>query len=171
MLPCEEIFAQGEEDSINTEPLLIVFTNDHDSTFFKHMLKEERKSLKSYSTTQLQEKKRNAEKVQNVGCHLKEMMVTAESLSAGDVNVLLPKNFDAGICEGHCKKIQLSSHTDHAHILSLHYRNTLDLSAIPSRCCVPTSYQNITMIFFNKSTGEHILKQDVPAQANGCDCL
>ena len=164
MLPCEEIFSQGEEDSINTEPLLIVFTNGH-STFFKHMLKEERKSSKGHSTAQPQKKKRNAEKV---GCHLKEMMVTADSLSAGDVLVLLPKKFDAGICEGHCKKLQLSPDTDHAHILSSYY---LDLSAIPSRCCVPTSYRNINMIFYNKSTGEHILKVGVPARANGCDCL
>ena len=99
------------------------------------------------------------------------MMVTADSLRAGDVHVLLPKRFDAGVCEGHCTKLQLSPHTDHAHILSLYYHNTLDLSAIPSRCCVPTRYKKINMIFHNHRTGEHIIKQDVPAQATECDCL
>ena len=168
VLSCEGVFSQGEQDSVNTEPLLVVFTNDHDSKFFKHMLKEERKSSKSHTTIQ---RKRSAVRVQNVGCHRKEMMVTAASLSAGDVSVLLPKNFDAGVCEGHCTKLQLSPHTDHAHILSIHYRNTLDLSAIPSRCCVPTSYKKINMVFYNKASGEHIIKQDVPAQATGCDCL
>ena len=172
ILSCEGVFSQGEEDPMNTEPLLIVFTNDHDSKFFQHMLKEERKSLKSdHALTQPKERKQRAVKIQNVACHRKEMMVTADSLSAGDLHVLLPKSFDAGVCEGHCKKLQLSPHTDHAHILSLYYHNTRDLSAIPSRCCVPTRYKKINMIFHNQRTGEHIIKQDVPAQATECDCL
>ena len=171
MLSCEGVFSQGEEDSTNTEPLLIVFTNDHDSTFFKHMLKEDRKSFKSHGTIQPKERKRSAAQVQNVGCHLKEMVVTADSLSAGNMHVLLPNSFDAGVCEGHCTKLQLSPHTDHAHILSLHYRNTLNLSAIPSRCCVPTSYKKINMIFYDTANDEHIIKQDVPAQATECNCL
>ena len=171
VLSCEGVFSQGEQDSVNTEPLLIVFTNDHDSSFFKHMLKEERKSLKSHTTIQPKERKRSTVRVQNVGCHRKEMMVTAASLSAGGVSVLLPNSFDVGVCEGHCTKLQLSPHTDHAHILSLHYRNTLDLSAIPSRCCVPTSYKKINMIFYNEANGEYTIKQNVLAQANECDCL
>ena len=171
VLSCEGVFSQGEQDSVNTEPLLIIFTNDHDSNFFKHMLKEERKSSKSYTTIQTKERKRSAVRVQNVGCHRKEMMVTAASLSAGGVSVLLPKRFDVGVCEGHCTKLQLSPHTDHVHILSLHYHNTLDLSAIPSRCCVPTSYKKINMLFYNKANDEHIFKQDVPAQATECNCL
>ena len=172
ILSCEGVFSQGEEDPMNTEPLLIVFTNDHDSKFFKHMLKEERKSLKNnHATTQPQERKRKAVEVENVACHRKEMVVTADSLSAGDVHVLLPKSFDAGVCEGHCTKLQLSPHTDHAHILSLYYYNTLDLNAIPSRCCVPTRYKKINMIFYNEANDEHIIKQDVPVQATECDCL
>ena len=84
------------------------------------MLKEERKSLKNnHVTTQPKERKQRAVEVQNVACHRKEMMVTADSLSAGDVHVLLPKSFDAGVCEGHCTKLQQSPHTDHAHILFL----------------------------------------------------
>ena len=171
-IPCQEVFLQGEQDTMNTEPLLIVFTNDHDSNFFKHMLKKERKLLnETQNTTQQQEGKRSAVQVQNVECHRKEMIVTADSLSAGDLHVLLPKRFDAGVCEGHCTKLQLSPHTDHAHILSLHYLNTVDLSAIPSRCCVPTSYKKINMIFYNKATREHIIKYNVLAQANECNCL
>ena len=172
ILSCEGVFSQGEQDPMNTEPLLIVYINDHDSEFFKHMLKEERKSLnENPARTQPQDRKQRDVKVQNVGCYRKEMMVTAESLSVGDVRLLLPKSFDAGVCEGHCKKIQISSHTDHSHILSLHYYNTLDLSAIPSRCCVPTSYKKMNMIFYNQANDEHILKQNVPVQATGCDCL
>ena len=171
VLSCEEVFSQGEEDPMNTEPLLIVYTNDHDSEFFKHMLKEERKLSKGPATIQPKETKRSAVKVQNVGCHRKEMMVTADSLSAGDVHVLLPKSFDAGVCEGHCTKLQLSPHTDHAHILSLYYRNNVDLSEVPSRCCVPISYKKLNIIFYNAANGEHIIKQNVLAQANECDCL
>ena len=72
---------------------------------------KERKPLKA--TTQPQEGKCRAVEVQNVACHRKEMVVTADSLRAGDVPVLLPKRFDAGMCEGHCTKLQLSPQTDH----------------------------------------------------------
>jgi len=171
-LSCEGIFSEGEQDPINTEPLLILYANDHESTFFKHVLKEERESLKNnHVTNQQQKRKRSAPKVQNIACHLKEMKVTADSLSAGSIQVLLPKHFNAGICEGHCKKLQLSPHTDHAHILSLHYFNTLDLRAIPSRCCVPTKYKKIHMIFYDQTSGKTTLKTDVPAQATECKCL
>ena len=169
ILSCEGVFSQGEEDPMNIEPLLIVFTNDHTSNFFKHML---RKGMKSnHATTQPQERKQRAVEVQNVACHRKEMMVTANSLSAGDVRVLLPKSFDVGVCEGHCTKLQLSPHTDHAHILSLYYYNNVNLSEVPSKCCVPTSYKKIYMMFYNKANDEYIIKQDVPARATECDCL
>ena len=173
MLSCEEIFSRGEKDSMNTKPLLIVFSNDHDFTFFKHMLKEDRRSLKSQNTTtaQPQEQKRNAAKVQNVGCHRKEMIVTADSLSTDDIHLLFPKSFDVGVCEGHCKKLQPLPPTDHAHILSLYYRNKVDLSEVPSKCCVPVSYKKINIIFYNATKGEPIIKRNVLAQANECDCL
>ena len=77
----------------------------------------------NHATTQPKERKQRAVEVQNVACHHKEMMVTADSLSADDVHVLLPKSFDTGVCEGHCTKLQLPPHTDHAHNLSLYYHN------------------------------------------------
>ena len=172
ILSCEGVFSQGEQDPVNTEPLLIVYTNDHGSKFFKHMLKEERRSLdENHARTQPQGRNQRAVKVQNVGCHRKEMILTADSLSAGDVHVLLPKSFDAGVCEGHCKKLQLSPHTDHAHLLSLYYRNNVDLTEVPSKCCVPTSYKSINMVFYNATSNEHIIKQNVLAQVNECNCL
>jgi len=137
------------------------------------MLKEERKSLKSHNatTTQPQERKRNAGNVQNVGCHRKKFVVTADSLSTGDIHLFLPKSFDAGVCEGHCKKLQPSPRTDHAHILSLYYRNNVDLSEVPSKCCVPVSYKKINLLFYNAAKGEHIIKPNMLAQADECDCL
>ena len=44
-LSCEGVFSQGKKDPMNTEPLLVIFTNDHDSKHFKDLVKEERKSL------------------------------------------------------------------------------------------------------------------------------
>ena len=169
---CEGIFAEGEQDPINTEPLLILFTNDYESEFFKHILKEERKSLKkNHVTTEQQRRKHRAVKVQNAECHLKEMIVTAESLSFGNLHVQIPKRFNAGVCSGHCKKLQPSLHTDHANILSLYYRNTLDISVIPSRCCVPTKFKKINMLFYNEKNRESIYKPNVPVQATECNCL
>ena len=168
-IPCEGIFSEGEQDILNTEPLLIIFANDHGSNFFKHMLKKEWNKIR-ITTQQQQERKRGIDnQIKNVKCHRKEMIVTADSLSAGDMHVVHPKSFDIGVCEGHCTKLQLSPHTDHAHILSLHYLNTVKLSAIPSRCCVPTSYEKIDMIFV--SAGKTTIKRNVPARATECNCL
>ena len=169
ILSCEGIFSQGEEDLMNTEPLLIVYTNDHDSMFFKRMLKEKRKSLKSYPTTQPQERNRIARNTAN-GCHRAPLTVIAENLGTDDVVVLIPSSFDAGVCEGHCAKIQLTSaeEPDHAHVLSLHYSSTLALSDIPSRCCVPTSYNKVNMLM---RTSNGLIQKYVPVQANGCGCL
>ena len=170
VLSCEGVFSQGEEDPMNTEPLLIVFTNDHDSMFFKRMVKEERKSLKrSHVTTQPQERDRISRNT-NSACHRATLTVTAATLSTDSVKVLLPRSFDAGVCKGHCTKLQLSSEPDHAHILSLHYRNTIaSLSDIPSRCCVPVSYRRVNMVLVDN--GRVIRKNNVPAQATTCDCL
>ena len=170
VLPCEGVFSQGEQDPMNTEPLLIVFANDYDSMFFKRMLKEKRNSLKRSVTTPPQESDRSARSSQNVGCHLTELWVTSATMSTSAVRVLRPNNFNAGACVGHCTKLQLSpSNPDHSHILSLHYRNTMDLSDIPSRCCVPNSYRTTDMVFYENSV--ITTKYDVPAIATGCDCL
>ena len=99
------------------------------------------------------------------------MIVKAEFLNASDVHVLLPKMFDVGICEGHCKKLQSTSNTDHASILALYYQNNVDLIDVPSKCCVPASYKKINMLFYNTTIGEHILKPKVAVQADSCICL
>ena len=172
VLSCEGVFSQGEQDPMNTKPLLIVFTNDNDSAFFTQMLKEETKD--SDAMTQPQKRRRRAANVEieNSACHRKKMVVTAASLSTDDLRMMLPKNFDAGVCEGHCTKLQLSPNIDHAHILSLHYLNTnVKLIDIPSRCCVPTKYQKLNMIFYNVTADEHIIKTNVMAQATECKCL
>ena len=173
VISCEGVFSQGEQDPMNTKPLLIVFTNDHDSEFFTQMLKEETKN--SHITTQSQKRRRRDANVaiQNVACHRKEMVVKATSLQAGDLHMLMPKSFDAGVCEGHCNKIQLSPNIDHAHILSLHYLNdeNMKLSEVPSRCCVPTKYNKLNMMFYNAAAKEHIMKKNVLAKASECKCL
>ena len=174
VLSCEGVFSQGEQDPMNTKPLLIVFTNDHDSEFFTQMLKEETENSQ-ITTPQPQKRRRSAANVaiENVACHRKEMMVKATSLGSSDLRMLLPKSFDAGVCEGHCSKIQLSSNIDHAHILSLHYLNgeKLKLTEIPNRCCVPTKYNKINMLFYNSAADEYIMKKNVLAKATECKCL
>lgn len=166
-LPCEGVFA-NEDDSQDVQPLLIVFTHDRDSKYLNKILKNTT-PMDDHNSTQQQ--KRNTINVQNVACHLKEMIVTADSINSTDIIVLLPERFDAGICQGHCTKLQPAPNNDHAYILSLYYRNNVDLPEVPSKCCVPASYKNISMIFYNEASAEHIMKKEVAVQATKCICL
>ena len=170
ILSCEGVFSQGEGDPMNTKPLLIVFANDHDSSFFKRMLKENRKSMKkSHVKIQPQEINRIARNTVNSGCHRAALTVTKTQLSTEDVQVVLPHSFDAGVCDGHCTKLKVSyDNPDYRHILSLYYRNTLSLSDTPSRCCVPISYNKISMLFFRN--GQYTQKR-VPALLKSCVCM
>ena len=169
ILPCKEVFAKREDPQHTyNQSLLIAFTRDPNSRSLNRILKDT-KSIANHST--IQQKKRNANNAQNVGCHLKKMILTADSFNSTDIRVLLPRSFDVGICEGHCKKLQPTPHTEHAYILSLYYRNNLDLSEVPSKCCVPVSYKNISMIFYNGTNRENILKKDMNIKAKSCACL
>lgn len=169
ILPCKGVFAEGQDSqATHDKPLLMVFTHDNNSRFLKRILKDARPTANNTAT---QQQKRNTANVQNVGCHRKEMILTANSLNTTNIHLLLPKSFDVGICEGHCTKLQPTPSTDHAYILSLYYRNNVDLSKIPSKCCVPASYNKINMLFYNETIGEHIFKKDVAIQAKKCICL
>ena len=70
-----------------------------------------------------------------------------------------------------CVRITVQNCNNHHRSCTHPILNTLDLNAIPSRCCVPTKYKKINMVFYNEANDEHIIKQNVPAQATDCDCL
>ena len=177
ILTCEGVFSQGEQDPINTEPLLIAYTNDRDSMIFKHMmrermLKEKTKSpKKGHVKTQSQERNRR-QNVQNVGCHLETLTVTDTSISSANIKVLVPKNFNIGVCKGHCKKLQKSlDNPNREHFLSMHYQNTLGLNNIPSRCCVPVSYKDVSMMLKKTGAVDSFIMKRFPVQATKCGCL
>ena len=169
VLPCDGVFA--DEDN---EPSLVIYTNDQDSKFFEGLLKKEEKSV-----VQQPRRKRNSQnadvkvKVNNVGCHRKELIVKRKHLSGHNIQLVLPFEFDAGVCEGHCKRLEQSA--DHpmsyTSIVSLHYLHTVGLEAAPSRCCVPISYDNVMMMFRDKNTHQRIFKKYVPARVRECGCL
>ena len=169
-LKCEEIFADEEDpqERAHNQPMLVVFTHDQNSKFLKKVLKEVKPMV---NHTSAQQQKRNTINVENIACHLKDMNVTADSINSTDIIMLFPKIIDVGICEGHCKRLQPTPPTDHAYILSLYYHNNVNLSEVPSKCCVPTSYGKKHIIFYNKASCEHILKKDLAVEAKGCSCL
>ena len=162
VLPCDKVFPK-KQDMQDSWPSLVVFTYDSNSRLLHRILKN--KPTTSDVKTQ---QKRNTRKVT---CHLKKFVVTADSLNSTDVQILLPKSFDAGICEGHCTKLQLTSKNDYSYILSLYYLNNVKVNEVPSKCCVPYSYNKVHMLFYDTSKREHILKKDVAVKANSCICL
>jgi len=176
MLPCEEVFFKVERDSME-KPSLVLFNQGHSPNpgFLKGGL------TTNHVPTQQKRRRRNSNTstvIQNQECHLKEMRVTSTSLSFGNIYVLSPKQFNAGKCDGYCKKIDNLHNsqsnniiTSYADVLSKHYYNTVGIQDAPSRCCVATSFDTLDMIFYNKVAKETILKKGIPAKATGCSCM
>ena len=176
VVSCEGVFTE-EENSLE-DPSLVVFTHDHSTEFLKN-------DKASHIATQQKRRRRHSDTsvatnasvtVQNVKCHLKEMTVKAKSLKIGSIHALLPKQFNAGKCEGHCTKldsqsIQRNGITSHADILSIHYLNTVGVQEAPSRCCKATSFNMVPMVFYDEVAKEKLIKVNIPAQATECSCL
>ena len=138
ILSCEEVFSKGEED-LNTEPLLIVYANDHNTP----------KTLKRDITPQHQET-RSAAVV--TGCHRKRMVAKIESLIIDGMHVIQPSSVDVGVCSGLCSYSYLQGNQlEYANILYSHYLNGEESSALPSACCVPTSFKSIPVMTYHKA--------------------
>ena len=166
-LSCEGVYSSGEqEDILNTEPLLVVFTHDRKNKLLSDALQD------SSATKHKKEKRQTTSSIQtsHVACHLKTMEVNNTAVAAGKVHLVIPKLFDVGVCVGHCPRLPVESLTDYASILSLHYYQTRGHAGAPKRCCVPTNFELIQMVFYNKLNCETIYKS-VPAKATACDCI
>lgn len=171
VLPCDGVFADEKEHTVDTEPSLVVYTHDRDSKFFEGLLKKEEKSL-SHITTPQRRKRRT--QVTNVGCHRKKLMIKGQILSSNNIQLLLPHVFDAGACTGHCRRIEQNGPQpmSYASVVSLHYLHTVGLEGAPNRCCVPVSYDHVPlMLFMDRITHQRILKRNVPVIAKQCGCL
>ena len=85
--------------------------------------------------------------------------------------VLIPKMVNIGICEGQCTYAS-QGNPSYADLLSLHYHNNeFEGSAIPERCgCVPTSFNNLTLLAKHNASGLIYVKQ-LPIAVASCACL
>jgi len=179
MLSCEGVFTE-EKDSLE-KPSLVVFTHDHSNELLKDIKEDKANPVE----TQQERRRRHSDisattntstVVRNVNCHLTEMLVKAESLTFGSIHVLLPKQFNAGECKGHCTKldsqiIQRNTIKNYADILSIYYRNTKEIQNVPSRCCKATAFKMVPMVFYDEKAEEKLIKVNIPAQAAECSCL
>ena len=177
-LSCE-VFTE-EKDSLE-KPSLVVFTHDYSTELPKDIKKDitnpvESKKERRRRHSDISATTNTSKVVQNVKCHLTEMLVKAESLTFGSIRVLLPKQFNAGECKGHCTKLdsqilQRNSVKNYADILSIYYRNTKEIQEVPSRCCIATAFHMVPMVFYDEMAQEKLIKVNIPARAAECSCL
>ena len=185
-LSCTGTFSQGEQADIsNTQPLLVVFTYDYSSKFLEGLLnldeeiptshKENHEAKREEPTEKANKTETNPTenviKTTHVSCHLQDLEVNHTMVSIGSMHLVLPESFNAGTCAGHCIRLPVKSVTDHATIVSLHNYRTKGLDGSPKRCCVPDSYEKISMVFYNDELHEYIVKKDVPIKAATCGCI
>jgi len=186
-LSCAETFSQGEHDDLpNTQPLLVVFTYDYSSKFLEGLLNvddeistgqgENHEAKREEPTeiangTETNPTDSAPTHLRHISCHLQELEVNHTMVSIGNMHLVRPESFNAGTCVGHCTRLPVKSVTDHATIVSLHNYRTKGLDGSPKRCCVPDSYEKISMVFYNDKLHEFIIKEDVPVKAATCGCL
>ena len=170
-LSCEGVYSSGEqEDILNTEPLLVVFTHDSTNKFLSEVLKDKKISDIKHKKVRRESNSTSSIQTSHVSCHLQKMEVSNTAISAGKVHLMIPKLFDVGVCGGHCPRLLVESLTDYASILSLHYYQTRGHAGAPKRCCVPTNFEEIPMVFYDELTQESIFKT-VPVKATSCGCV
>ena len=168
-LSCEGVFSEGEEDPLNTEPLLIVYANDHNILTT---------SLKRDITPQ-QQKRTPSPVDEEYDCHRKQMMIKADSLKSSGKILMDPQSFDIGVCEGQCLS-SLQHNPDHpyeihygnpvyARLFDLHHHNTKG-SSIPSRCCVPSSFKKTALLYYDETSRNHFLRH-AEIVVEKCACL
>ena len=153
-LPCEGVFSTGEDDPVNSEPLLIVYAND-------------------YSKPQKSLRKRDIITDEIVGdtlsyCHRKKLVVPLSDLIP---YVVLPKSVDIGICEGQCPflNIFLYGNPSYLEILDRYYLST-EGSTIPEKCCVPASFRDIAVIVHDR-TRNILYLRNMPILVTYCTCF
>ena len=150
-LPCKGVFSAGEEDPINTEPLLIVYAND-DSVPKKSLRKRDIASDEIDAD------------IPRSGCRRKKLVVPISDLVPG---VLIPKMVNIGICEGQCAYAS-QRNLSYSNILNLYYQNN-EGSAIPEKCCVPASFSEVTLLYKNTNPTYYIVR--LPIAVASCTCL
>ena len=170
-LSCEGVYSSGEqEDILNTEPLLVVFTHDNTNKFLSEVLKDKKISDIKHKKARRESNSTSSIQTSHVSCHLQKMEVSNTAISADNIHLMIPKLFDVGVCVGHCPRLPVESLTDYASILSLHYYQTRGHEGAPKRCCVPTNFEEIPMVFYNELNQESIFKT-VPVKATSCGCV
>jgi len=168
-LSCEGVYSSGEQNNVlDTEPLLVVFTRGYNNNFLSRFLIGKKFHVKKHEQT----KRENHVPIQtsNVACHLQKMEVSNAAISADNIHLLIPRLFDIGVCVGHCPRLSVESLSDYASILSLHYYHTKGYDNTPKRCCIPTNFEDIQMLFYNEAMQENIFIS-VPVKATSCNCL
>ena len=153
-LPCEGVFSTGEDDPVNSEPLLIVYAND-------------------YSTPQKSLRKRDIITDEIVGdtlscCRRKKLVVPLSDLFP-HMHVLLPKSADMGICEGQCTSASLGNRSYYSKFLDQYYHST-EGSAIPEKCCVPASFRDLTIMAHHR-TRKMLFTVKLPILVTSCTCF
>lgn len=168
-LSCEGVYSSGEQNNVlDTEPFLVVFTHHHNNNFFSKLFKG--KKFHNVKHEKVKRQNQIPTQTSKVACHLQKVEVSSTAISADHMHLLIPRVFDVGVCVGHCPRLPVESLTDYASILSLHYYNTRGHDEIPKRCCVPTDFEDIQMLFYNELIQENIFIS-VPATATTCNCL
>jgi len=163
-LSCEGVYSSGEqEDKLNTEPLLVVFTSDNTNQLLSEALKDKKNSEKHRKVRD----ERGYRPIHG-SCEVKELMVDYASLVIDDLEVILPEKLNVGACGGHCARLQPSSKFDYKNIVSLHYYHSKEDP--PKRCCVPESYKILSVVFNNTKTKETIYK-NANVRVASCTCL
>jgi bone morphogenetic protein 2/4 len=160
--------AVGEEDKewLSKQPVLFTYTDDGKNRprYGEEIVSRSR----SRSRRASQPPKSRKRKEGRENCHRYPLYVDFQDVGWNDW-IVAPPGYDAFYCHGDCP-FPLADHlnsTNHAIVQTL--VNSVNPSAVPKACCVPTSLTSISMLYLDEES-KVVLKNYQDMAVLGCGC-
>jgi hypothetical protein len=157
---------EGDAEWLPKEPILFTYTDDGKN---RHRSGDEivsRSKRASQSSKRATQSRKRKEGRQN--CQRYPLYVDFQDVGWNDW-IVAPPGYDAFYCHGDCP-FPLADHlnsTNHAIVQTL--VNSVNPSAVPKACCVPTSLTSISMLYLDEES-KVVLKNYQDMAVLGCGC-
>jgi bone morphogenetic protein 2/4 len=157
---------EGDAEWLPKQPILFTYTDDgknRQRSGDEIVSRSKRASQSSKRATQSRKRKEGRQ-----NCQRYPLYVDFQDVGWNDW-IVAPPGYDAFYCHGDCP-FPLADHlnsTNHAIVQTL--VNSVNPSAVPKACCVPTSLTSISMLYLDEES-KVVLKNYQDMAVLGCGC-
>lgn len=158
------VLSGEQEEGSGDSPVLITYGSDRQS----HSEKSRTRRSSAKSKRRKRGKRRRKSKNWRQFCRRKHLYVDFSDVGWDDW-IVAPPGYDAFYCTGECPfpLADRFNATNHAVVQTL--VNSVDPSAVPKPCCIPTELSQISMLYVNEDD-KVVLRNYKDMQVQACGC-